>query len=278
MAACLARYSARTQAGPGGTARADGQKGHDMTEVSRRQILIGAAGLAAAGGLVACGSGSSPSAGTGSADRRRESQAGRELPAGRHRRRFQGHHGRPEHHHQARPGPADDGLRDAAAVRRELPAHHQRPGRERDPGQPQAVHDQAAPGHRVPGRQAVHRGRRPVLVPAHRDQGQRAHRLRRHRHDGHQEHEEGGQVHGPAAAQDAGLDRPADPGQLHVRHGARRLQGVPGPAGRHRRLQAQVVHARPAERPRAQPQLLAQRASPTSTRSRSPTSAARPRR
>src|SRR5690349_15903231 len=38
-----------------------------MTEVSRRQILIGAAGLAAAGGLVACGSGSSPSPSTGSA-------------------------------------------------------------------------------------------------------------------------------------------------------------------------------------------------------------------
>jgi peptide/nickel transport system substrate-binding protein len=37
-----------------------------MTEVSRRQILIGAAGLAAAGGLVACGSGSSPSPSTGS--------------------------------------------------------------------------------------------------------------------------------------------------------------------------------------------------------------------
>ena len=38
-----------------------------------------------------------------------------------------------------------------------------------------------------------------------------------------------------------------------------RVQGVPGPADRHRRLQAQVVHARPAERPRAQPELLAQR-------------------
>ena len=270
--------SARTQAGPGGPPRADGQKGHDMTEVSRRQILIGAAGLAAAGGLVACGSGSSPAPSTGAVVRRRESQAGRELPAGRHRRRFQGHHGRPEHHHQARPGPADDGLRDAAAVRRELPAHHQRPGRERDPGQPQAVHDQAAPGHRVPGRQAVYRGRRPVLVPAHRDQGQRAHRLRRHRHHGHQEHEEGGQVHGPAAAQDAGLDRPADPGQLHVRHGARRLQGVPGPAGRHRRLQAQVVQ-RPASRASTSATPTTGAAgSPTSTRSRSPTSAARPRR
>jgi peptide/nickel transport system substrate-binding protein len=52
---------------PGGTARAGGQKGHDMTDVSRRQLLVGAAGLAAVGGLAAaCGS-SSSSAGTGSA-------------------------------------------------------------------------------------------------------------------------------------------------------------------------------------------------------------------
>ena len=48
-------------------------------------------------------------------------------------------------------------------------------------------------------------------------------------------------------------------GQLHLQHRARRVQGLPGPADRHRRLQAQVVHARPAERPRAQPELLAQR-------------------
>src|SRR5215471_2193510 len=57
---------ARTQAGPGGTARVGGQKGHDMTDVSRRQLFIGAAGLAAAGGLAAaCGSSSStPSTGS----------------------------------------------------------------------------------------------------------------------------------------------------------------------------------------------------------------------
>src|SRR5262245_32307519 len=46
---------------PGGT-RAGEQKGHDMTDVSRRQLLAGAAGLAAVGGLAAaCGSGSSSS-------------------------------------------------------------------------------------------------------------------------------------------------------------------------------------------------------------------------
>src|SRR5262249_21633840 len=46
---------------PGGTARAGGQKGGlDMTDVSRRQLLVGAAGLAAVGGLAAaCGSSSS---------------------------------------------------------------------------------------------------------------------------------------------------------------------------------------------------------------------------
>ena len=191
--------------------------------------------------------------------RRRDAQAGRELPARGHRRRLQGHHGRPEHHHQARPGPAGDRLRDAAALQRELPAHQQRPGRERDPGQPEAVHDQAAPGHRVPERQDDDGRRRHLLVPAHRDPGERPHRVRRHGHDGHQEHEEAGQVHGAAPAEDPGLDGPADPGQLYVHDRAGRVQGVPGPADRHRRLQAQVVHARPAERPRAQPELLAQR-------------------
>src|SRR5215472_5713951 len=50
---------------PGHSARADGQEGHDMTDVSRRQLLVGAAGLAAVGGLAAaCGSSSSsPSTG-----------------------------------------------------------------------------------------------------------------------------------------------------------------------------------------------------------------------
>src|SRR5215470_18823065 len=52
---------------PGGTARVGGEKGHDMTDVSRRQLLVGAAGLAAVGGLAAaCGSSSSSAPSTGS--------------------------------------------------------------------------------------------------------------------------------------------------------------------------------------------------------------------
>jgi peptide/nickel transport system substrate-binding protein len=64
----IARKFIGTNAGRprGGTARAGGQKGLDMTDVSRRQLLVGAAGLAAAGGLAAaCGSSSSsPSTGS----------------------------------------------------------------------------------------------------------------------------------------------------------------------------------------------------------------------
>src|SRR6516162_9491766 len=58
-------YRQERRPAPGGTARAGGQKGHDMTDVSRRQLLVGAAGLAAVGGLAAaCGSSSSsPSTG-----------------------------------------------------------------------------------------------------------------------------------------------------------------------------------------------------------------------
>src|SRR5262252_3209714 len=56
--------SAGTQTGSGGT-RAGEQEGHDMTDVSRRQLLAGAAGLVTVGGLAAaCGSSSSsPSTG-----------------------------------------------------------------------------------------------------------------------------------------------------------------------------------------------------------------------
>ena len=221
-------FAARTQACAGGPHAAGGQKGHDMTEVSRRQLLAGAAGLAAAGGLAACGSGSSPSAGTSSA-----SAAGKPKRGGNFRLGVTGGGSKDIMDGQniiTKPDQARlmTRLRDAAALRRELPAHHQRPGRERHPGQPEAVHDQAAPGHRVPERQDVDGRRRHLLVPAHRDQGQRPHRVRRHGHHGHREHEEAGQVHGPAPAEDPGLDGPADPGQLHVRHRARRVQGVPG--------------------------------------------------
>ena len=53
-------------------------------------------------------------------------------------------------------------------------------------------------------------------------QKQRPDRVRRHGDDGHQGHQEDGQVHRPAAAADPGLDDPADAGQLHLRHRARR--------------------------------------------------------
>src|SRR5690348_9301080 len=58
-------FIGREQANPRGTVRGGRREGQDMTDVSRRQLLIGAAGLAAAGGLAAaCGSSSStPSAG-----------------------------------------------------------------------------------------------------------------------------------------------------------------------------------------------------------------------
>ena len=40
--------------------------------------------------------------------------------------------------------------------------------------------------------------------------------------------EEAGQVHGAAPAEDPGLHGPADPRQLYLHHRARRVQGVPG--------------------------------------------------
>src|SRR5262249_14449980 len=74
---------ARTQADPGGTAGAGGQKGHDMTDVSRRQLLAGAAGFAAGGGLAAACRSSFPSPSTGAAPRpARAPKPGRDLRLG----------------------------------------------------------------------------------------------------------------------------------------------------------------------------------------------------
>ena len=54
----------------------------------------------------------------------------------------------------------------------------------------------------VPERQDADGRRRRLLAAAHRDQGERPHRVRRHGDHGHREHQEAGQVHGAAPAED----------------------------------------------------------------------------
>ena len=183
-----------------------------MTDLSRRQLITGAAGLAVVGGLAAaCGTtdvvwaelrhGRAP----GTPKRGGNFRLG--VTGGGSKDIMDGQNiiTKPD---QARLVTAFETL---LHLRRELPAHHRRPRRERHPGQPEAVHDQAAQGHRVPERQDDDGRRRHLLHPAHRDEEQRPHRVRRHRHHGHRGHQEAGQVHRAAPAEVPGLDDPADP-------------------------------------------------------------------
>ena len=124
----------------------------------RRQLLFGAGGVVLAGALAGCGSSGSSSSGSTAAQRRRHPQAGRQLPARRHRRRLEGHHRRPDHRHQARPGSPGRRLGDAARVY-DARLQARRPTawpRRSTQDKPDAVDDPAARRHRVPQRQDAH--------------------------------------------------------------------------------------------------------------------------
>ncbi len=179
-------------------------------------------------------------------------EAGRQLPARCDRWRLQGHDGRAEHRHQARPGPPGHCVRDAAGVRRQLPAADRpvsrrastadnptqytikiRKGIDFQNGKPFTADDVIYSLQRI-GTQG--NGLTGFAATATMDI---------------KNIKKIDKLHGPAAAAQPRLDGPADPGQLHVRHGPGRLRGLQGrpvDPDRHWCLQAEELHPGPAER------------------------------
>ncbi len=182
------------------------------------------------------------------------------APARRLRRRRHGVPGPARHRQRARPGARAQHLRPAVAdhggpADREHARGVHRGQRRRD-----GLAGQAQGRHHVLGRQAADRGRRPLVVQAHRARREAAVLLEpRHvRPEGGQEgrrpdHRVPARAalrrHAAAHGQPLPLDRPG-------RHG--RLQGS-GQGHRHRPLHGRGVHAGRAHDARAQRQLLARR-------------------
>ena len=130
-------------------------------------------------------------------------------------------------------------------------------------GQPEAVHDQAPEGHRVPNGKALTAD--DVIYSLQRI-GTEANGLTGFAATATMDIKNIKKVDKYTVQLPLltpGLDDPADARQLHLRHRPGRLRGLqrrPVDADRHRCLHAQELHAWPGERARAQPELLAFRA------------------
>ena len=200
--------------------------------------------------------------------RRGHPQAGRQLPAGRHRRRLQGHHRRPDHRHQARPGAPGRRLGDAArSTTSELQAASTTGWPRRSPRtRPTsgrsgcATASSSTTARRSTADDVVYSIKR-ILEP-------RGGPVRRRRPgvDRPQADQEDGQPDGAAEAEAGRTRRSATSSASTTTASSRRATAATAAqAGRHRPLHAEELHARPAERPRAEPELLAHRRSRTST-------------
>ena len=187
-----------------------------------------------------------------------------QLPPRRHRRRLEGHDGRAEHRHQARPGAPGQRVRDAA--RRSTTTTSCRPT-----GWPRASRPTTRSSTRSSSaRASSSRTARPLTADDVIYSLQRI---------GTQKNGLTGfaatatmdiknikkidNLHRSAAAAQRRTRRsrrrwPATP-SAWCRSGYRGLHGRRLDADRHRCLQAEELHAGPAERPRAQPELLARR-------------------
>ena len=241
----------------------------DITDLDR---AVGGSGVtreellkrAAVGGAVLVAGGSLVKSAPGRACGRRglDAEARRHVPHRRLGRVGEGLHRRSEHRHASRSGADRDGLGDARRLRRGVQAQVRRARRGDHAEQEGHRLDDPRPRRdRVPQRQDARRGGRRLLAAAADQQEARPLRRRCAGLARPEADEDDGQADRPLHAEAGGRHDPRRARPVHRRHRPGRLQPDRGrqgePEHRHRPVQGAELHAGPAERPRPQPELLA---------------------